>query len=309
MLHTVGSADLEKLAPDQLSDELERGQIVFFPHCPVPLPAQADLDFLTHEVSACLMGKNVSYYPEARRLTGMKADRSNVARTLEILEAYSGGVGSLLGRLMPRFMNGARLGTTSFRPIEEQGRNLSPHASNELVHIDAGAYGATHGDRILRFFTNVNPSEDRVWVTKGTFADLYQGHARDAGVAVHAGARVDEKWIDRAYTRFIRAVCRWMPLAKVLDSSPYDRTMRKFHNYMKDTPAFQREPAGQMEMRFPPFSSWMVLTDVVSHACKSGQHALVDTFLVPLANCRLRQYAPYEILRGSRAASPPSARG
>ena len=41
----------------------------------------------------------------------------------------------------------------------------------------------------------------------------------------------------------------------------------------------------------------MVLTDGVSHACIQGQHALVDTFLIPLANCRLP--APYHLLAGA----------
>jgi hypothetical protein len=41
----------------------------------------------------------------------------------------------------------------------------------------------------------------------------------------------------------------------------------------------------------------MVLTDGVSHACVSGQHALADTFLIPLRNCRLP--APYDLLIGA----------
>ncbi|HME90710.1 MAG TPA: Kdo hydroxylase family protein [Myxococcaceae bacterium] len=302
MLLTVSGEELEKLVPERLADALERGRVVFFPKSPVLLPSDADLAFLREKLGTRLLAKNVSYYPEARRLTGIKADPAVAARTLEILESYSRRVGGLLRWLMPRFMASARLGTTSFRPLQEQGRNLSPHASNELVHVDAGAYGATHGDRILRFFTNVNPSEERVWITNGTFADLYQRHAKEAGIAGNGRVRVEEKWVDRAYSTLVRAASRWVPLAKVIDSSPYDRAMRRFHNYMKDTPAFQRESAGQLEMRFPPFSSWMVLTDAVSHACRSGQYALVDTFLVPLANCQLRQYAPYEILRRSSAA-------
>ena len=308
MLFTVSGDESEGLFPERLAGELEQGRIVFFPQSPVRLPSDADLAFLREKVGARLLAKNVSYYPAARRLTGIKADPAVAARTLEILESYSTRVVAFLRRLMPRFMASARPGTTSFRPMQEQGRNLSLHASNELVHVDAGAYGATHGDRILRFFTNVNPSEDRVWVTKGTFADLYQRHANAAGIGDKSPVRVQEKWMDRAYTALVRAASRWIPLARVIDSSPYDRAMRKFHNYMKDTPTFHRESAGQLEMRFPPFSSWMVLTDAVSHACRSGQYALVDTFLVPLANCQLRQYSPYEILRRSSAAIAPSHR-
>jgi len=46
-----------------------------------------------------------------------------------------------------------------------------------------------------------------------------------------------------------------------------------------------------------------VLTDTVSHACVSGQHALVDTFVVPLANCTELDQAPLHVLAGARPAS------
>jgi len=86
---------------------------------------------------------------------------------------------------------------------------------------------------------------------------------------------------------------------KVLDSSPYDRAMRKFHNYMKDTPAFQQQQQGHQEFRFPPFSAWMVYTDMVSHACLSGQHAFIHTSLVRLENCHLPEMAPINIMRNA----------
>ena len=36
----------------------------------------------------------------------------------------------------------------------------------------------------------------------------------------------------------------------MLDSSPYDRAMRKFHNYMKDTPSFQQASDDDRTFRF-----------------------------------------------------------
>jgi len=64
---------------------------------------------------------------------------------------------------------------------------------------------------------------------------------------------------------------------------------------MKDTPAFPATAAPPLLVRAVP--AWMVLTDGVSHACVSGQHALADTFLIPLRNCRLS--APYDLLIGA----------
>ena len=70
-----------------------------------------------------------------------------------------------------------------------------------------------------------------------------------------------------AWTGLVKTLALGALILKVLDSSPYDRTMRRFHNYMKDTPSFQQQQDGHEEFRFPPFSAWMVFTDMVSHAC------------------------------------------
>jgi hypothetical protein len=286
---------LHSAAPgEDCSDALERGRIVRFGECPVALPDAGDQEFLRSGLAPFLKRKNVSYYPDADRVSGLRAPSDVAGRAHRILREHSARVRDFLQRSMPGFTAGWRAGTSSYRPLEEKGRHLSAHASNELVHVDAGAYGATHGDRILRFFVNLNPAAERVWVSKGNFAELFEKHAAEAGVA--AGA-LEASLPERAYGGVLRAAGRAFPMLRMIDTSPYDRRMRRFHNWMKDTPAFQ---AGSSErFSFPPFSAWMVLTDGVSHACIAGQHALVDTFLVPLRNCRLA--APYHLLSGARA--------
>ncbi len=279
-----------------LSDALERGRVVRFPACPIALPEQAELDFL-RGLGAQLSRKNVSWYPEDDRLVGLQNDSAK-SRARVILKAHSERVRALLARAIPQLWPGARIGTSSFRPLQEKGRALSTHASNELIHVDAGAYGATHGDRILRFFVNVNPSEERVWASKGTFRELHAKHAREAGLPQ---GKVAPGLFDRALSTAVGAAARVLPKLHVLDSSPYDRQMRRFHNFMKDTPSFRDSKDGLVELCFAPFSAWMVLTDAVSHACLSGQHALVDTFVLPLANCRLRDEAPFDILAAGAA--------
>jgi hypothetical protein len=197
---------------------------------------------------------------------------------------------------MPNLTHDWYVGTSSFRPLQEQGRNLSAHASNELVHIDAGAYGATHGDRILRFFVNVNPVEDRVWVSKGAFPELYRRFGRESDIDNETARDVREKPLDKLRTRVVRAVGAVVPPARLLDSSPYDRAMRRFHNFMKDTPAFQSLVDNHREFRFAPFSAWMVFTDMVSHACVKGRYAFIDTFVIRLRSCRHPELAPIRIL-------------
>jgi hypothetical protein len=278
------------------ADALERGLIVLFPQCPIELPAAPDQEFLRQGIAPYLRGKNVSYYPMAGKLSGMQAPAPLRARALGILRQHSLRARDFLQRSMPDLTRGWEPGTSSFRPLEEKGRNLGPHASNELVHVDAGAYGATHGDRILRFFVNLNPARDRVWISKGRFAELWLKHGAQAGVLP---GPLDAALPERLFSGLLRAAGRAFPMARVIDTSPYDRRMRRFHNWMKDTKAFQESGEGLERFSFAPFSAWMVLTDGVSHACIEGQHALVDTFLVPLQNCKLRGEAPYHLLAGA----------
>lgn len=289
MLREVSDAELGS-GGEPVSEALERGEIIFFPRTPVPLPSAEALTLLRTELPARLVRKNVSLYAATGRLKGVD-DPALAARVRAVLAERSAQVQGFLRRWMPSLTEGWTVGTSSFRPLQERGRNLSAHASNERIHVDAGAYGATHGDRILRFFTNVHPSEDRVWSTKGTFTELLRRYGDAAGVT---GRSVRPLPWDHARSGVLRGLAGLgLPMARMLDGSPYDRVMRRFHNFMKDSAAFQADPVGHRELRFPPGTSWMVLTDTVSHACVSGQHAFVDTFLLRLSRCRIREAAPF----------------
>src|SRR5260370_9108270 len=135
MLWTVTSEEIGKMAAGRLSDELEKGEIVYFPKSPVDLPDEEDLNFLRKNLPEYLQRKNVSYYPDAGRLTGIKGNPAVAARAEALLKSYSARVVTLLHRLLPGFMPGARLGTTSFLPLQDRGRNLAPHARTYLCPL------------------------------------------------------------------------------------------------------------------------------------------------------------------------------
>lgn len=302
MVLTISATQIERLERHELGDALERGDIVHFPECPIPLMDAADLATLREQLPRQLHTKNVSYHPESDRVHGIQDNVPLRDLAFRTLKAHSERVVEFLRRVIPDLTVGWTVGTSSFRPIEEQGRNLKPHASNELVHIDAGAYGATNGDRILRFFVNVNPGVDRVWATKGTFPFLFDRYGAAAGVA--GKHDLDKTFADRLRGGALRGLVRaGIKEAMVVDSSPYDRLMRRFHNYMKDSPEFQNRADDREEIRFAPFSAWMVFTDTTSHASLSGQHALVNTFLVRLGACRLQAIAPINVLREGGVAA------
>ena len=307
MLEVYDDARRQNAGRYELSDALEQGSIVHFPTSPVPLPSDEDLVFFREELPKLLRLKNISYHHEAGYVRGLDdADPHVAERVSKVLVTVSDDIAEFLRSSAPSLTDNWTVGTCGFRPIEEKGRKLKPHASNELVHIDAGAYGATNGDRILRFFINVNPHDDRVWATKGRFPELYERYGKAAKIKPDKGsARYLKKGpLDHLRSGLLNGIAlAGLPTAKVLDSSPYDRLMRKFHNYMKDTPSFQQDELGYREFRFPPYSAWMVLTDMVSHASRAGQFAFVHTSIVRLSNCRKPELAPYNILRASAGVS------
>lgn len=290
--------DHSRATAAEIEDTLERGEVVFFERCPIELPDVADLDFLRGGFEGSLKTKNISYHPESDSVPRFDASPQIKQRVETLLRAHGERVAEFWRRTIPDFVAGWSLGTTSFRPMEERGRALKPRSSNELVHIDAGAYGATNGARILRFFVNVHPTRDRVWGSKGSFESLMRKHEPLWAAARAGNERVplSKGLLDRFYSRLIRWASAVYPSFRVIDSSPYDRSMRRIHNYMKEAASFRDDASDYREIHFPPMSAWMVFTDGISHSVLTGQYAFVTTALVPLENCRHYELTPYGIL-------------
>jgi hypothetical protein len=310
VVKTFDAEALQTPVGSAIAEALETNHIVFFPKCPIRLPDAATLNYLRTELPSRLRLKNVSYHPEVDRVTGLKADAETTTRLTGILKAHLADVSAFLHQHIGHLTTEWTIGTCSFRPIQERGRNLKPHASNELVHLDAGAYGATDGDRILRFFVNCNDHEDRVWATKGPVQDIVSRFGHAAGLVDAQGrlaVGLTKAAPDKALSGIVRGLARLNPLARVLDTSPYDRAMRRLHNYMKDAEAFREDLRGYEEIRFPPYSSWMVFTDSVSHASLSGQFALVTTVIVRREYMQRPEFAPFNVLTGLKSQQAASS--
>jgi hypothetical protein len=295
--------DFSQASPHEVENAMERAEVVFYDRCPVELPSEADLEFMRSGLPRELQVKNISYHPESDSIPRFEAAPDVKDRIERILRTHGQRVEAFLRRTCPDYVPGWTLGTTSFRSIEEQGRKLKPRSSNELVHVDAGAYGATNGARILRFFVNIHPTRERVWGTKGSFQEIMSRHPELWAAARGGKPRVtiDKGPLDKLYSGFIGALGSLYPLMRVIDSSPYDRSMRRIHNFMKENPSFRDSREHYREIHFPPLSSWMVFTDGISHSVLTGQHALVTTVLVPLENCRTPEITPYHVLARSAA--------
>jgi hypothetical protein len=266
---------------------LERGQILLFRDLPFLLP-QSDQEFLlAQEWTELRLHKNVSYRPSEEILRGVSGSAETMAKIRAILRAYSGRVLEFASKFLSPYAGRWTLDFASFRPLEEEDRDLPLHKRNDLLHVDAFPSRPTRGGRILRIFTNLNRTRPRVWHTTEGFDALAKQYAEAAGLRQIAE---EDGFISRT-------VQDWGAKLGLpgMGRTAYDMFMLRFHDYLKENAEFQQN-CPKVRLEFPPLSTWVVYTDSTAHAVMSGQYAIEQTFLVSPSALVAREQSPCRIL-------------
>lgn len=255
---------------------LEAGSVLYFPRTPVPIP-QSDIDVLLgQQQTGSRLHKNISYKPDADLLGGIErksAPEAEVEQLHAIMRHYSSSVADFLSKFLAPYESQWRRDYASYRPIEEEGRDLPLRRRNDLLHVDAFPTRPTRGMRILRFFHNIHPDRTRDWAVGRPFPEIVGDFAprkipvpRPHGGLAHAAKKM------AVAAGLAKLVPQWK-------RTPYDEFMMRMHNTMKEDAEFQRTCAREF-VKFAPGSSWMVYTETVPHAALAGQYALEQTLLV-----------------------------
>jgi hypothetical protein len=289
-MSVVDAASLPKDNPARCHEAcraLEEGHILLFRETPFAIAGE-DLRFLLRQrQTEAGYHKNIAYRPGSNRVTGVARQQAEDARELKrVLRDYSRAAVEFATGVVAPYAGRWRLDYASFRPQEESGRRLSRHARNDLLHVDSFPTRPTHGDRIFRLFTNINPGAPRVWRTGETFPELAERFAIPSGLLARAARRGP----GASLLRLLRSA--GLPIRV---RPPYDEFMHRFHNYLKENDSYQ-EGARAQTVSFPPGATWMVFTDMVTHAVLSGQYALEQTFLIARGSLALPEMAPVAVL-------------
>jgi hypothetical protein len=283
----------------QCCELLEDGRILWFPRVPFLLFKEDQEFLLSQRQSGSRLHKNISYRPLQDVLRGAAGGPQETARLHEIMRRYSTEVTRFLKQLLRSYAADLALDYASFRPEEEEGRDLPLHKRNDLLHFDAFPTRPMNGHRILRCFTNINPTAPRVWNTTEGFPILAERFAAQAGLAGFAA-----KGSGRAHP-LLRSIKKALGF-KAVDASAYDRFMLRFHDYLKEKSDFQQN-CPKTRLEFLPGSTWICFTDAVPHAALSGRYALEQTFIIPLPSMVTPAKAPVRVLE--RLAGKALTRG
>jgi hypothetical protein len=206
--------------------------------------------------------KNISL--DGSALKGARGTADERIAIAAMVARFATCAGELVTAVFPRYAAYVKTARTSFRPQAAVGRAVSWRKDDSRLHVDAFPSRPNHGDRILRVFCNVNPSEDRVW-------------------------RVGERF-EAVATTFLPKLRRPLPgAAQTLaalrvtkgERSEYDHLMLGLHDRAKSDLEYQAT-CSQQVVRFSPGTTWLCFSDQVMHAAVSGQHMFEQTINLPI---------------------------
>jgi hypothetical protein len=259
---------------------LEGGGVLCLPLLPFKVdPAEQHL--LGPALAARARSKNISLSPDGQALRGIDCDAADALLMRTMMWRFARGARGLVGALFPSYAASLKPGRTSFRPIEIDGRQTSWRKDDTRLHVDSFPSSPTAGWRILRVFSNVNPQHHaRTWRLGEPFEMVARHFLPRLGAPLWGSG----------------ALLHALGITKQRRTA-YDHYMLGLHDSMKGDMAYQGT-SRQVVQHFDAGTTWMVYTDQASHAAMRGQHALEQTFLLPVQAMREPQHSPLRVLEG-----------
>ena len=262
----------------QAAHALESGQVILLPSLPFLLK-EHERKFLTPQAVSG-RSKNISYHAKTDCMQGDAYQGVLHDELKAMMHRFSVFSSTLVQHLFPHCTSTLTQARTSYRPVEAATREgMSYRKDDRRLHVDAFPSSPNQGNRILRIFSNINPKgEPRVWQLGESFEN----------VAKHFLPSVKKPFVFNKY------VLKALGITKSMRTD-YDAYMLQLHDNMKADEAYQKN-APQEEVQLPANSTWIVFTDQASHAAKSGQYCLEQTFHLPRAGMVRPERSPLSVL-------------
>jgi hypothetical protein len=256
---------------------VENGQVLAFPYLPFVLSAE-EKRFLDPRW-ADGKAKNISVRWPSGELRGTSATGPDADALCAMIVRWSELAERFVLRLFPHYRLHLVRGNASLRPADVATRHTSWRQDDTRLHLDAFPSNPMHGTRLLRVFSNVNPSgAPREW----RVGEAFEAHAR----------------------RYLPSIGRPVPgSAWLLNATgitkrrrtEYDHVMLHLHDKAKGDIGFQRD-GPQARVEFAPGTTWVCYSDQVLHAVMGGQHMMEQTFYLEVEHLLHPETSPLRTL-------------
>lgn len=261
-------------AQRDLARDLEGGAVLVLPELAFAL-SDAERRFLSPQWSDG-RAKNISL--EGASIRGARGSAADLSELAAMIARFAACAAGLVTALFPRYAPWVKRARTSYRPQPAVGRAVSWRKDDSRLHIDAFPSRPSRGERILRVFSNVHPTEPRVWRVGEPFEAMARTFLPRIGRPLPGSAHL------LAAVRATKGL-----------RTEYDHLMLGLHDRAKADLAYQRSCA-QETVPFAPGTTWLCFSDQVMHAAVSGQYMLEQTIHLPLSALVAPERAPLAVL-------------
>lgn len=282
VLHRATIDEWQGHSPDAgLQSVVERGGVVT---CPALAFDLSDHERALFDASLADDRRKSIYAREGRDgITGTTAVGARRDAVAAMIGRYAAASHALIDGLFPAYDAARHATGTSFRPRAigdtTSGKALSWRKDDTRLHVDAFPSNPTHGDRILRVFTNVHPDAmPRRWRVGEGFASMAARFLPRTRDLPPGGAWLLHKLHITKRSR-----------------SAYDHLMLQLHDLAKADLDYQRT-SPQTAVDFMPGTTWICFSDQVMHAAMSGQFMFEQTYRLPLAVIHDHEASPLRVL-------------
>lgn len=223
--------------------------------------------------------KSIKYDIHQNKLWGIE-EKKDEEILKGLISRYANSTKELIKTMMPYYAKTMKMGNTSLRPIEAEGRNQSKRHDDTRLHVDAFPSRPTRGLRLLRVFYNINlEGKPRVWNVGESFEKVAQRFAPQI----------------KRQNSLTPYILKALKITKSLRSD-YDNYMLNLHDKMKLDEDYQKNtPKERVEMKAG--TTWVCFSDKTSHAVLSGSGLLEQTIYLPVEGMREPNKSPLYILQ------------
>jgi hypothetical protein len=267
IIEVCGNAWSGRQPEEKLTQALENGDVLYFPALAFTLTEQ-ERPLLRADLRDP-KSRNISQ-PAHGVVKGAVGTPDALAALNGMLQRFRHQSVELVHGMFPRYSAHLRLEPTSYRPTEVATRAQSWRADDKRLHVDAFPSRPNRGERILRVFSNLNPTLPRRWRVGEPFEDVARRYLPQIP----------------PYRAWQAQCLKGLGITKSLRSE-YDHMMLQLHDHMKRDLAYQKD-APQTPMAFAPGSTWVCFSDHTLHAVDGGQFMMEQTFFLPVQH----QYDP-----------------
>jgi hypothetical protein len=269
-------------------EELENSNILFFPSSLLSI-IKKERNYLLNEEKIQNQTDPIIYRPKENMV--ISSSKKNIQQK-QHLNFNISNLSKTLYSFISSFLRPYSNDWQFLRSIIWPGKKQSVNAiENQNILSDFLPWHKVNGDRILRFFINLDEERECQWLSSDSFNTVVK---KFAGTSYLPFPKAQIDSLSEKIERKMKKMCCSMGISfRAL--SVYDMFLFRLKAFLKKNKDFQKNCSKNI-YNFAPFSGWLLFTDSNCYSKNTTSPLLEMTFIIPRKKLLNPEKAPASIL-------------